>query len=191
MKISTKGQTVREAQSNRFAPLEAGEYTVSIFDVTPDEYKSEANKGKPYYRLQLRVADGQKGANRRLFTSIPLFLEWGPTKKNPNGSDAFTFYDFFAAIKGVKSSEFRAEVKKVVEAEEDLSVPTPKELMGKKVNVVLKIVADTYAFERAEKEGSLEDGETQQDFLTNDISGWKPYAEIQQEASETVKAFEL
>lgn len=185
--IDTTGQTVREGQSSKFLPLKAGEYTVSVYDAEEFQYKQDsAGQGRDGYRLQLRIADGQEGANRRLFESVPLFLEWGPTEKNPDGSDAFTFYDFFAAIKGVKSKDFRSEVKEIIEAGKELKIPTPKELLGKKLNVVLKIVPDTYAFKKAKSEGTLEEGETQQDYLTNTVSAWKPYAEVAQ-ASASAK----
>jgi len=202
--IDTTGQTVREGQSSKFLPLAAQEYVVSVYDVLEGSYKKDsAGEGRDNYRVQLRIGDGQVGANRRLFQTIPLFLSWGATQKNPDGSDAFTFYDFFAAIRGVKSKDYRtgvkvmlskdkAEVAELLEkigneafreevaalAGKGLSIPSPEELLGKKVNVVLKIVPDTYAFQKATREDTLEPGETQQDYLTNDVSAWKPYAEV-------------
>ena len=204
--INTAGETVQAGQSSKFAPLAAQEYAVSIYDVEEKEYgPNTANKGRDGYRLQLRVADGQVGANRRLFQTIGIFLNWAPTQKSPDGADNFTFYDFFSAIKGVKSKDYRNYVKAVtatdpdvakaaVEAIKDeayrkevaaavkagngLEIPDPTELLGKKVNVVLKIVPDKYAFDKAVREDTLEPGETQQDYLTNDISAWKPFAEV-------------
>jgi len=209
--INTTGQTVRAGQSNTFKPLAAKEYTVSIYDVEESTYGPKtANAGRDGYSLQLRIADGQEGANRRLFQTIGLFLTWAPTAKNPDGADNFTFYDFFSAIEGVKSKDYRAGVKALVLDKESetykddlaaalasikdeayrakiadavkagtgLVLPDPAELLGKKINVVLKIVPDTYGFEKAVREDTLEEGQTQQDFLTNDISAWKPFAEV-------------
>ena len=204
--IDTTGQTVQAGQSSKFKPLEAKEYATSIYDVEEKAYGPKtANAGRDGYRLQLRVADGQVGANRRLFQTIGLFLQWAPTQKNPDGADNFTFYDFFGAVAGVSSKDYRNHVKAVtgsdadevkaavaaikdeafrkateaaVKAKTGLEIPSPEQLLGKKINVVLKIVPDTYAFEKAQREGTVEDGETQQDYLTNDISAWKPFAEV-------------
>lgn len=190
--VNVSGQKVRDAQSTRFKALEAGEYTVSLYDVKEEKYGPNSNNaGRPYYNVQLRIEDGQPGANRRLFEKIPLFLEWNPTPKNPEGSDAFTFYDFFAAVEGIKSSEFRARMKKLVEAEKDLEVPDPTPLMGKKVNVVLDIVNDSFAYEKAVAEGTLEEGETEEDYTRNRVRTWKPAAKVKQESSQEDRGFEL
>lgn len=224
--INTSGQKVREGRSDKFLPLEAAEYTVSVYDVIEGTYKPDsAGEGRDNYRVQLRVADGQKGANRRLFQTIGLFLEWGSTPKSPDGSDNFTFYDFFAAVRGVKSKDFRnavkvwtADAKKDAEAvegwlaaivDEDfraevaeqvgggLSVPAPTELLGKKVNVVLKIVPDTYNYKKAKAEWDKENPdkefpETQDDFKTNDVASWKPFREVTQESDDSKEeAYEL
>lgn len=190
LKINTKGQTVHEAQNTKFEPLEAKEYAFSIVDVDKREYSEKSNNaGKEYYAVQLRVRDGQKGANRRIFANVPLHLEWAPTAKNPNGSDAFTFYDFFSAVLGKKSKDFRAEVKELIEAKKDIEIPSPKELLGKPVNAVLKIVFDDYAYDKAVKDGTLGEGEDEESFKKNEVAAWKPAADIT-EKPET-KAFEL
>src|SRR5664280_1844340 len=98
--INVTGQVVGEGNSNRYLPLKAGEYTVSFYDVEEGTYKADsAGTGRDSYRLQLRIADGQDGANRRLFETVGLFSQWGPTAKNPSGSDNFTFFDVFAAVR--------------------------------------------------------------------------------------------
>jgi len=210
--IDTEGQKVTSGNA-KYAPLPATEHAFAIYDVTEGNYKPDsAGKGRANYRVQLKVLEGQKGANRRLFETIPLFLEWGSTSKNPEGSRAFTFYQFFAAFYGIKEQEFVAAVKamtadpkdkETIEAElakikneavraqfaekagKGLSIPDPSEMLGKKINGVLRIVPDKYAYDEAVKNDDLADGETQNDYLKNEVNSWKPYAEPE---PEVVKA---
>lgn len=180
--LDVTGQTVGEARKNRFAALPAGSYNVEIFDVTEGEYgPKSANAGRENYNVQLRIADGQTGANRRQFETIPLFFTWAPTAKNPDGSDAFSFFQFFAAVQGKTEKAYRAEVKEAVK-DGKFSIPDPVELMGKSLVVTLKIENDTYAYAKYLREvesGDVElaEGEapeTQADFTRNTVSGWKP-----------------
>lgn len=173
--IDLKGQTVSEGNTG-FKPLPAGPYAVSIFDAEVEEYGPKtANKGRNFLKVQFRIDDGQDNANRRLFENIPLFTTWAATKKNPEGSDAFTFYAFFSAVLGKKDKEFRDEVRDAIAAGK-FTVPEPNEILGKKLTVNVKIVPDSYAFNKASENGTLEDGETQADYLTNDISAYKVYS---------------
>lgn len=159
--INLTGQTVQEeSQGGNFDPIPAGTYAVTIFDVEQSEFQSEANKGKPYLKVQLRIAEGEY-ANRRLFENVPLFLEWG------SGADAFKFYDFFGPVQGQTSKDFRASVKEAVEAgNTDLDLPTPEDLMGKELEIKVKVVPDKYNWNLAKQ---TDPNAKQEDFNTNEV----------------------
>ena len=83
-----------------FEPIPAGNYPVTIIpaDSKIGEYNSEgAGEGRPNYNVCFRISDGEF-KNRRLWATIPLFERWGKTEKNPKGSVAFTFFEFFRAL---------------------------------------------------------------------------------------------
>lgn len=182
-KVPVKGQSVGTGSS--YDPLAAGSYRASIFDISVEEYGPKTNNaGKSYAKVQFRIADGQEGANRRLFENIPLFTQWGPTAKNPDGSDAFTFFGFFSAVLGVKEKDFRKTVTEALEkaqvaaeksgkddTEFELPIPDPDTLLGKELTLVVKIVDDDYKF----KQELLTDPEAKQaDFKKNTVSAFKP-----------------
>lgn len=177
----SKTTKVAEGSGGPFKPLKAGPYIATVHDAEIGEFKGEKpqrpNAGRPQVNVQFRIADGQEGANRRVFQQIGLFDTWAPTDKNPEGSDNFTFFGFFSAIQGKKEKDFRAEYREAVENPEtsDFSVPSPTELLGRKVVLNLKVVPDTYAYTKAVNEGTLEEGQTQQDYLKNEIGGFKVY----------------
>lgn len=166
-----------EASSGGFAPLAAGDYNVTIFDVEDATYgPKSANAGRPSLRVQLRVSEGQEGTNRRLFETIPLFARWAPTAKNPDGSDAFTFFDFFAAVRGESPKDFRKSFNDLVDAGENPAslLPANSELLGKPLTVVLKVENDTYAFNKAVENGDTD--AAQEDFKRNSVKTWKKAA---------------
>lgn len=188
-KVPTKGEKVHEPSRSAFAPITAGPVLLSIFDAEAKQYgEKTANAGRDFYKLQFKVegdvkdVDGKNAANRRLFENVGMFASWAPTPKNPDGSDNFTFFNFFAAVTGKKEKDLRDEYKKAVAGEGDFEVPSPSELLGKKVTGIIKIVPDEYAYNQykaALKSGeiTLEDDEkekTQQDFLKNVVNGYKP-----------------
>ena len=163
--LNLTGQSVQEESSNSgdFKPLPEGTYSATIYDVQEGEYASEANKGRPKFDVQVRISEGEF-TNRRLFTHIPLFLEWG------SGSDAFTFYDFFGPFVTGDSKSFRKHVKDLVESGDgELDLPTTNDLMGREVEVFVKNVPDTYKHKKA-----LEDNPDAklEDFNRNEIARW-------------------
>jgi len=167
--INLTGQAVKEESSQGFDPIPDGDYKATIFDVVPGEYASEANKGRPKFDVQFRIAEGEY-LNRRLFTHIPLFTVWGPTKKNPDGADAFAFYDFFGPVQGKTPKEFRAEVKDIVEnGDGQLDLPTPGDLLGKELVITVKKRKDPWAYQRALETNPDAKPE---DFERNEISAY-------------------
>lgn len=173
-----------------FAPLEPGNYAVSLYEVTTGEYQRGGNEGKGFVKVQFKVLDGQKGANRRLYGSIGKFPEWAPTDKNPDGSDNFTFFKFFAAVQGKTEKEFRAEVDEwfdsLTEKQLDEGVEFPESLVpsrsaleGRKVVVTLGVIHDKYNYDKAraqaESDGEDPDDLNPDDFKTNEVKNYKVY----------------
>lgn len=175
-----------------FKPLEAASVVVSIFEATAGEYKNGGNKGRTNVRIQFKVSEGQKGANKRLFQTVGIFEKWAPTSKNPDGFDNFTFFDLFAAATGKANKEFRQWFEETADPFAEL--PSPKQLEGRKVVATLKIVNDEYAYtkaltqfaqekgldlaaDRAAVEAAFEDEHdlTQDDYKTNEIASFKVY----------------
>lgn len=180
----SKGEKVSDGSDRKYDPLEAGKYVVSVFDAKLGKYtKPGGNKDRPNYNIQYRIADGQTGANRRIFSQIGLFATWGATSKNPNGSDNFAFFKTIAALTGRSEKDIRAEYNAVTEEGGEYEIPSPSELKGRKAVLTLKIVPDTYAFDTAQAKENEEakaekrEPETldQEDFKRNEIAGWAIY----------------
>jgi hypothetical protein len=95
--------------TNSYEPLPKGKYETTIYDVQLDTVKSGDNAGKPRWKVQLRVSDGQF-ENRRLFTLIPLYV----------AGDFWKTQAFFEALGfDVKAGQF--------------TVPEPQALLGKAI----------------------------------------------------------
>lgn len=190
--LNLKGQTVSEGNSN-FAPLAAGNYLVSVFDAEVGEYSPKSNNpGRPNLKVQLRIADGQKGANRRQFETIPLFTRFNRSDKSPDGADAFTFFGFFAAILGIPEKEFRKQVTEAIANADDdgnveLPIPDPQEILGKELVLNLKVENDAYAYNKYVKgveNGEVDDeGLTKDDFKRNAVQGFRPASSFKGEAA--------
>jgi hypothetical protein len=103
-------------QQSSYEPVPAGTYSTTVFEVTPTEVKSGDNAGKPQYKVQLRISEGQY-ENRRLFTYVPLYT----------GKAFWKTQSFFGALGyDMKDGQFK--------------VPTPAELSGKPVMAKVTIV---------------------------------------------------
>ena len=106
------------SEQNSYEAIPAGTYNTTVFNVELTEVKNGENAGKPQYKVQLKVADGQY-ENRRLFTYVPLYT----------GKAFWKTQAFFEALGyDVKDGKF--------------SVPTPNELAGKSVGAKVKIAQD-------------------------------------------------
>jgi hypothetical protein len=105
------------APKSDYSLLPAGTYTTSIFDIETLEVKNGENAGKPQFKIQLRVSEGDL-ENRRLFTYVPLYT----------GKAFWKTQAFFEALGyDMKDGKF--------------SVPDAKTLMGKSIGAKVKIVA--------------------------------------------------
>ena len=189
--VNLSGKDVKKSENTGFAPLPAGKYNVSVFDLEESEYKSPNNKGKPMLRLQLRVSDGQKGANRRLFTNLGDFPYWG--KKDGSGEDGspnFLYFQFYKALGVVFPS-------KDEEDEVEVSLPDLDEIEGATLAVKVKIVNDDYAYKKAqeawieakdaaEAKGKpfTEEQPEQGDFLRNEVAEFLPEIDADDLADE-------
>lgn len=153
-----------------FEPLAAGVYNVSIFDHQVKQYGNGANAGRDYLALQLRISDGQKGANRRVFVNVGDFPKWAP--KNGKEANNFLFFQLYKAL-GV---EF-PDGDDITEVE----LPDYEDLNGSSLAVRLKIVEDDYAFKKAVKEGQKD--AVKSDFLKNEVAAFLP----EQDAEDLVQ----
>ncbi len=72
-------QETYDTAGRTFEPVPTGDYTVSIFAITPDAVKSGDNKDKLRLKFQFRIVDGETApdgsnqGNRRLFADINAF----------------------------------------------------------------------------------------------------------------------
>lgn len=182
--LNLSGRKVLAEKSNSFEPLPAGTYGVSIYDVKAEEIAAgKRNAGDTSYNIQFKVLDGQTGANRRHFERIliaPTWVEFGEKEEQDN----FTFINFIAALRGVAPKVVRAELDAATKGEGEFSVPTPKDLLGKKLNLTLDVKEDPFGFRRA-KERAEEQGEefdkNPTDFKRNNVKKFAPYAEVEKE----------
>ena len=143
-KVDVGGQTIQTETGGSFAPLPAGKYAATIFGVKEDTFKSGKNKGFPILNVQFRISDGQKGANRRIFDRIPLKPKFAEDK------DAFRFFQFWAAVKGIPEKEFRVAVAAAAENKKgSIELADDKDLLGEEVTLVLGIEDDDYHFKEA------------------------------------------
>lgn len=149
--------------SNSFAPLPAGWYNVAVFNAEEKAYDGPNSKGKehagePYYNLELRVIEGDFNARRLYGIQVPLFTKWGPsTKEGPNKGKRFptNFLPFFEAL----ADEFG-------DPEGEFEVPDADDLLGKKLTVRVRVVADDYKIKQGEK-----------DAKRNEVNGFRAYDE--------------
>ena len=104
------------APKSDYGLIPAGTYSTTIFDIETLEVKSGENAGKPQFKLQLRISEGEF-QNRRLFTYVPLYT----------GKAFWKTQAFFEALGyDMKDGKF--------------SVPATKDLMGKPIGAKVKIV---------------------------------------------------
>lgn len=159
--ISTDGGVVNPDGGGGFKPLKVGRYEATVFKLEEKRYASVKNKDRPYLNVEFRISDGQVGANRRLFEKVPLFSKWS------DGKDAFAFFRFFAAVTDTDEKEFRAAWNEAAEAGEEFDLPDDVDILGTPVTLTLKIVDDTYAFNKAKE---TDPDAKQADFQTNAIA---------------------
>lgn len=142
-KIGVGGKDISTDTGGSFAPLPAGRYEATIFQVKEGKYTTVKNKDLPNLNVQYRISDGQKGANRRLFDLVPLSPTW------KDGKDAFRFFQFGAAVTGVTEKAFREKAKELAaDKKGTIEIPEDSDLLGKGVTLTIKVVDDDYAFEK-------------------------------------------
>lgn len=104
------------APKSDYGLIPAGTYSTTIFDIETLEVKNGENAGKPQFKLQLRISEGEY-ENRRLFTYVPLYT----------GKAFWKTQAFFEALGfDMKDGKF--------------AVPATKDLMGKSIGAKVKIV---------------------------------------------------
>lgn len=113
--------------TGNYEPLPDGSYESTVYAVELTEVKNGENAGKPQYKLQFRVSEGQF-ENRRIFTYIPLYT----------GKAFWKTQAFFSAL-GYEMADGK------------FVVPTPTDLSGKPVRINLSIVENN----NGEKENNV------------------------------------
>jgi len=162
VKVTKAAQEEAAKGGGDFKPLNAGIYNVTVVDAeeTTITREDSPNKGTTGVRLQLRISEGQKGTNRRLFQTVYDVERWAGKDE---GTVNWLFSQFYKALG--------------VNMEGEVELPEVEDLLGEALAVKVKIVSDKYKFEKAKKEGTLGD-KTLADFLTNDISEFLPEQDL-------------
>ena len=112
----TIGSADLQQSTGSYTPVPAGTYNANIYDIEVLEVKNGENAGKPQFKIQFRIADGQY-ENRRVFSYVPLYT----------GKTFWKTQSFFEALGyDMKEGKF--------------TVPAPKDLMGKILGIKLKVV---------------------------------------------------
>ena len=118
-----------EDYTDSFAPLPAGWYTATVWDVKVIDFsKKNGYAGNDGWNIQFKIASGQTGAGRIVFNRIYV----GDTFF-PSGSRNFTLFQFLDAFFG--SNGFT----KRYNAGESIDLPDIADVLGSTVDVQLKI----------------------------------------------------
>ncbi|WP_406245817.1 hypothetical protein ACI7YT_12315 [Microbacterium sp. M] len=140
--IAFDGTTVEEGGNAK--PLPDG--TKVLVTIVPTRKDSPSIEKRPFAKqgpnagitalaVQLRISEGQRGTNRRVFSNVPLARQIFSSKKNAP-VPAYDFFGFFRAL-GYD-----------VDAPEGFRLPADRELLGKSLEVVLGIEVDQEGNER-------------------------------------------
>ncbi|GAB2699337.1 hypothetical protein BKA24_001788 [Microbacterium marinum] len=112
-----------------FTPLLRGRYQARIIENKGVEDFAKAgsrNAGKQCVRLQVQILEGSPlGARRTFFVRIPLFTNFAPTDKNPDGASAWMFWNFFTKIMGMTEEQIIA------------GAPLPSNVEGRVITIIL------------------------------------------------------
>lgn len=118
--INISSSDLATQSTGQYDALPKGTYSTTIYSAELTEVKSGENAGKPQLKVQLKVADGEEYANRRLFTYIPLYT----------GKAFWKTQAFFSALGyDMKAGNFQ--------------VPSVEELLGKPVGAKVTVVANS------------------------------------------------
>jgi hypothetical protein len=96
-----------EKADSQFKPVPRGWYDGTIVEAKVQQYKSGKYAGKNYINTRLKVLKGaETGAGREFFFKVPLFSNWAPSQKYPDGYPT-AYASFFQAL-GVSDSDIDA-----------------------------------------------------------------------------------
>lgn len=180
--VSSEGveESVKANKVQRFTPMKPGKQNFTVYDAEVKEFgENSKSPGDPYYSVQLKV-DGGEYNGRKVRVMVPFRTNWTPSadpakrEKHPNGYPT-NFVPFFTALGfDVTAGDFE--------------VPEPGEIMGLRLSARVTVEKDEYGYNRAKREGSLEEGETQEDFKTNNVQNFgEPDESLGQPDDETVE----
>lgn len=154
IKVAITEEEFEAGKGPSFDLLPTGWYNVEITDAVEKEFASEANKGKPYVALTLRVIDGDF-TGRKVWANVPLFLRWNNEKKSPTN-----FVQFFTAV----SEEDGEPIFATVDDEgnrvlEEVDLEAAEDLLTKRVTARIRV--------KSEKDDK--------DALRNDVGSFRAY----------------
>jgi hypothetical protein len=109
VKVTQAAKEQAASSGGDFKALEAGKYNVTIADAEETEIGKGLNKGVTGVRMQFRISDGQKGANRRVFNTVWDTERWAPKDGKKEGAVNFQFHQFYKAL-GVDMSAEEVEL---------------------------------------------------------------------------------
>src|SRR5690606_14574175 len=146
-KVAITEEEFEAGKGPSFDLLPTGWYNVEITDAVEKEFASEANKGKPYVALTLRVIDGDF-TGRKVWANVPLFLRWNNEKKSPtNCGQRFTAAaeeDGEPMLASVGDGGTRVLGEADLEAAGDL--------VSKRVSARVRVTTDTHRVGKGEKD---------------------------------------
>lgn len=154
IKIAITEEEFEAGKGPSFDLLPTGWYNVEITDAVQKEFASEANKGKPYVALTLRVIDGDF-TGRKVWANVPLFLRWNNEKESPTN-----FVQFFTAVSEEDGEPIFASVddegNRVLE---EVDLEAAEDLLTKRVTARIRV--------KSEKDDK--------DALRNDVGSFRAY----------------
>jgi len=107
IQAESRSGATKAAQSVGYAQLPKGWYDGTIAEAKVAQFKTGKYQGKNYINAQLKVVKTAKvGAGRTFFVKVPLFSNWQPSAKYPDGFPTL-YASFFSAL-GVSDSDIDA-----------------------------------------------------------------------------------
>lgn len=87
-----------QQQESQFKPVPKGWYDGTIVKAEVQQYKSGKYQGKNYLNTRVKILKtAQTGAGREFFLRVPLFSNWAPSQKYPDGYPTL-YAPFFSAL---------------------------------------------------------------------------------------------
>ena len=107
IEAQSRSGATEAAKSAGYAQLPKGWYDGTIAEAKVQQYKAGKYAGKNYINVRVKVVKtATVGAGREFFVKIPLFSNWAPSAKYPDGYP--TLYATFFSALGVADADIDA-----------------------------------------------------------------------------------